>query len=81
MIQYIFLAEKLAKPYREQFNGNRTSCFCGNKDLLTDEIRGYHPHAEGWPLQGTRVWLYVHCNKCEHDWSLNKLGVPRNFTP
>jgi len=39
----------------------------------------YYPHEGGWNVEGydTRLWLSKHCSKCDYDWSLWKIGVPR----
>ncbi len=46
---------------------------------LPTEIQNYD-HDGGWQLEGCslRQWLYVECRKCGHQWSLAKLGIPRN---
>lgn len=39
----------------------------------------HYPHPDGWAVSGMAGlhWLYVRCAKCDYDWSLWKLGVPR----
>lgn len=55
-----------------------TCCrWCGEK-LDTSAVEGY-PHDGGWTVDGfkDKQWLYIHCTKCNYDWALWKLGVPR----
>lgn len=62
--------------YEQQIE--RAVCrWCSTK--LPSVIQMY-PHSDGWTIEGMseRQWLYVHCVKCEYDWSLWKLGVPRD---
>jgi hypothetical protein len=46
--------------------------------LLNSNIDHYQ-HNGGWMLSNfsQKQWLSRHCSKCGYDWSLNKLGVPR----
>jgi len=39
-----------------------------------------YDHDGGWNVLGykNRQWLYVTCPKCGYEWSLWKLGVPRD---
>ena len=55
-----------------------TKCRGCDTPLPINHIKSY-PHSDGWQVDGFREkqWLYVHCNKCDYDWSLWKLGVPR----
>jgi hypothetical protein len=41
----------------------------------------HYEHDGGWPVKGyqQRRWLYVTCPKCDYQWSLWKLGVPRHI--
>ena len=50
--------------------------WCGT--MLNKNVDLY-PHRDGWLVTGynERQWLSRHCSKCGYDWSLNKLGVPR----
>jgi hypothetical protein len=55
----------------------RNKClWCGNP--LPEEIR-YYEHADGWLVRGmeNKQWLYLYCARCEYEWALWKLGVPR----
>lgn len=40
----------------------------------------FYDHRDGWRVAGMegRWWLSVRCTHCGYDWSLNKLGVPRD---
>lgn len=53
--------------------------FCQCPGLDKQPIRAYS-HESGWEVEGyhRRQWLYVTCPKCEYDWALWKLGVPRD---
>jgi len=55
-------------------------CSCGFKGLSKLPIEHYD-HSGGWKVDGflKRQWLYVTCPKCEYQWALWKLGVPRNL--
>lgn len=50
--------------------------WCGS-ELNKDNIDMY-PHEGGWIIDGMseKQWLYIHCNKCDYDWPIWKLGVP-----
>lgn len=39
----------------------------------------FYPHDGGWKVEGydTRLWLSKNCRRCRYDWSLWKIGVPR----
>jgi len=54
-----------------------TCRWCGY--ALPTEIQNYN-HGGGWELEGytRRQWLYVECRRCDYQWSLAKLGIPRN---
>lgn len=62
--------------YREQIK--RTKCDCGFEGLHFLPIEHY-PHNGGWHVHGFngKQWLYVVCPKCDYQWALWKLGVPR----
>lgn len=53
--------------------------WCGM--ILNNHIDMY-PHRDGWTVVGytEKQWLSRHCSQCGYDWSLNKLGVPREWT-
>lgn len=52
----------------------RTECHCGQA-LKGENLRMY-PHEAGTLVEGYgRQWLYIHCPKCQYDWSLWKLGI------
>ena len=38
-----------------------------------------YDHQDGYEVEGfeKKQWLYLRCVKCDYDWSLWKLGVPR----
>lgn len=40
----------------------------------------YYEHDGGWYVEalGKKVWLWVECEKCGHQWSLTHLGVYRS---
>lgn len=40
----------------------------------------HYPHDGGWTVEGLdgKRWLYRHCDKCGYDWSISRLGVPRD---
>ena len=42
-----------------------------------------YPHDGGRPVEGMDglQWLSVHCDRCEYDWALWKLGIPRPHKP
>ena len=46
---------------------------------LENEPIEHYDHSDGWPLEGHEElqWLYVECPQCKYQWSLRKLGVPR----
>jgi len=52
--------------------------WCGYRGLSKLPVDMY-PHENGWTVAGEleRQWLSVRCPKCDYDWSLWKLGVPR----
>ena len=57
--------------------------WCGARGLSDQRIDNYD-HDGGWSVVGfyhfgqiRRQWLSVRCSGCGHDWSLSKLGVPR----
>ena len=37
----------------------------------------HYEHEGGWEVLGfqKKQWLFIECLNCEHEWSLNKLGV------
>lgn len=47
------------------------------KEPLSQTLDAYH-HDHGWVVAGFnhKLWLSVHCRRCNYDWSLTKLGVP-----
>jgi hypothetical protein len=47
---------------------------------LPNEVLHYN-HGCGWKVEGyqQRQWLFVRCPRCEHDWSLEKLGISRKI--
>lgn len=52
----------------------RNVCSCGQA-LTVEDLRMY-PHEGGDRVEGLgKVWLYLHCPKCQYDWSLWKLGI------
>lgn len=69
--------------YQSLLNGK----FCKNcfqrhvpkKASLANEPIEHYDHSGGWPLAGhdELQWLYVECSKCEYQWALSKLGIPR----
>lgn len=71
------LPEFLAKLYKK----NLENCVCGcGCELQLGKIYGY-PHPFGWdvPEFEEKQWLFVQCPKCQHQWSLWKLGVAKDF--
>jgi len=67
------LTKKIFKQLTER---NMICNFCGTP--LPFEIYHYE-HPGGWKIQNfeKKQWLYVHCNKCNYDWNLSKLGFNR----
>ena len=51
--------------------------FC-NVNLKKDKARFYQ-HNSGWKTTKyyETIWIWFECPKCNHGWSINKLGVPR----
>jgi len=76
-IREILLNEEESKPFKNT-ERTRKDCFCGYKNLKSLSIYGY-PHESGWVVLGRdmKYWLYQHCPKCDHEWSLTHLGVSR----
>ena len=72
----IILTKEETIQYLNQMD-QRFNCFCGYNGLHNLPIYGY-THPEGWNIRNGKYWLWVHCPKCGHDWSLWKLGVPRD---
>lgn len=64
------------EPFKKQYT-KRNTCYCGFEGLHEESIIGYTPHPSGWFVNGELYWLYVHCPKCHHEWSIWKLGVTR----
>jgi len=57
--------------------GGKTCKFCNTP--LRNKIDHY-AHSDGWKVMyyTNRLWLSIKCPKCDYDWSLQKLGVPRS---
>jgi len=55
-----------------------TKCRLCGRSLLRRPVDHYD-HPEGWPVHGFNKlqWLSIKCPKCDYDWSLWKLGLPR----
>jgi len=52
--------------------------FCRGKIFLPNAM--YYKHDGGWKtsLFDEKIWIYITCKKCGHEWSLTHLGVKRN---
>ena len=74
----IILTEKESKEYREQMD-RRFECFCGYNKLHELPIYGYE-HYAGWNIRNGLYWLWIHCPDCNYDWSIQKLGIPSDYT-
>ncbi|HEY0088422.1 MAG TPA: DUF6011 domain-containing protein [Candidatus Lokiarchaeia archaeon] len=69
-------AKKILESISED---KRNKCrFC---DGELDDIVRYYEHNEGWYVSelNNKVWLWIECIKCGHQWSLMHLGVSRNI--
>lgn len=66
---------KSLEEYGKMVEGKKCR-FCG-KELPTKI--DHYDHDDGWLVEGfeKKQWLSVFCSKCNHDWSLWKLEVPR----
>jgi len=64
--------------YKRAISGKRCG-FCEHP--LTGAIKRY-PREDGWWVRGyhERQWLYTTCSKCNYQWSLKYLGVPKDVT-
>ena len=76
--------KELALAIAQQLSQNpncMTHCYCG-RSLRFAKLQSY-PHDGGWDIRhqaGTGYslrpyWLYLHCDGCGSDHSLNKLGM------
>lgn len=63
--------------YQNQIKASECS-WCGYDGLDKLSIQHYG-NDDGWKLNGhiQKQWLYVTCPRCDYDWALWKLGVPR----
>lgn len=54
-------------------------CEWCNYSPLSSEVIKFYEHTGGWMIDGIkkRVWLFITCPKCDYEWALWKLGVPR----
>jgi len=50
--------------------------WCGAQ--LKGQVQHYD-HSGGWEVSGfqQRQWLYTTCPRCQYQWNLGKLGIPR----
>lgn len=61
------IQEALEKLWNKQFE-----CWCGNTITL-NEFQGY-PHDGGLSDgEGTKLWVYATCKKCNYQWAVWKL--------
>ena len=53
-------------------------CVCCDHELKMDVVNMYD-HSSGWIIlpELPRQWLSIHCDNCNYDVSLNKLGIGR----
>lgn len=56
-----------------------TCKWCDYSPLSSETIKCYE-HEGGWIVDGftKRMWLFITCPKCDYEWALWKLGVPRH---
>lgn len=59
-----------------------TKCKICNCELKSGKIYHYR-HFSGWVVPGfdKKQWLFLVCPKCQHQWSLCKLGVDKEYQP
>ena len=78
MLDFV-LTDEEANAYRNQMD-RRRECFCGYEKLHDRPIyAGIKGHSGGWDIRGDNYWLWIHCPKCGYEWSVWKLGVPRDL--
>ena len=68
--------KKSLKDYAEMVEGKKCR-WCGEVLIVEEHDIDYYDHDGGWSVRGfdKKQWLSVHCEKCDYDWSLWKLGV------
>jgi len=76
LIEIVLSKTEKLQYYRQM--DRRFTCYCGYEGLWNLPIYGYS-HPDGWKIRNGKYWLWVHCPKCGHDWSLWKLGVFREL--
>ena len=77
----VIISEHFA-PFGTKALSHTSWCrWCG-ASLTGSVVEGYQ-HEGGWKVPGLdgTWWLFIHCAGCDYDWSLWKLGVPRDWTP
>jgi len=69
---------KSLDDYAEMVEGTKCK-WCGKVFIVEGSDIDYYDHSDGWTVKGfsKKQWLSVHCETCEYDWSLWKLGVER----
>jgi hypothetical protein len=53
---------------------------CKSCQARLPTVISYYEHEGGWNVDGfggKKQWLYKVCPKCESEWALWKLGVPK----
>jgi hypothetical protein len=60
-----------------------TKCKHCNTPFSRNDPIIHYQHPSGWIVPGfeKKQWLFIVCPKCEHQWSLWKLGVGKNLLP
>lgn len=55
------------------------TCRFHNKPMPLPSKIDHYAHAGGYTVEGfdMKQWLSVHCDACGYDWSISKLGIPR----
>jgi hypothetical protein len=66
-------------PTLDDYRGQVRRELCRWDNVPLPETVLYYPHPGGWPVRGMQglQWLFLRCPKCDYDWALSKLGVPR----
>ena len=69
----------ITPPSLEQYRAQITYQRCRWCNALLPGTVDIYEHESGWYVKDLdkKQWLSLKCIKCDYDWSLNKLGVPR----
>ena len=63
----------------EQYRAMVNVTNCPNCNEPLPQSLDHYPHEWGWPVDGFSFtqWLSLKCLRCDEEWALWKLGVPR----